>query len=54
MKAVVDHAYRTGDTVGGVFEVVAHGLPPGSGFSYHLGLAARRRVWRRPLFPFRL
>src|SRR5437870_2233122 len=25
MKAVVDQAYRTGDTVGGVFEVVAHG-----------------------------
>ncbi len=31
MKAVVDHAYRTGDTVGGVFEVVAHGLPIGLG-----------------------
>jgi chorismate synthase len=31
MKAVVDHAYRTGDTVGGVFEVVAHGLPVGLG-----------------------
>jgi chorismate synthase len=31
MKAVVDHAYRTGDTVGGVFEVVAHGVPPGLG-----------------------
>jgi chorismate synthase len=31
MKAVVDEAYRTGDTVGGVFEVVAHGLPPGLG-----------------------
>ena len=28
MKAVVDEAYRTGDTVGGVFEVVAHGVPP--------------------------
>jgi chorismate synthase len=28
MKAVVDHAYRTGDTVGGVFEVMAHGVPP--------------------------
>src|SRR3984957_21077541 len=27
MKAVVDEAYRTGDTVGGVFEVVAHGVP---------------------------
>src|SRR6516165_2413068 len=31
MKAVVDHAYRTGDTVGGVFEVVAHSVPPGLG-----------------------
>src|SRR5215471_12540928 len=31
MKEVVDEAYRTGDTVGGVFEVVARGLPPGLG-----------------------
>jgi chorismate synthase len=31
MKEVVNHAYRTGDTVGGVFEVVAHGVPPGLG-----------------------
>src|SRR6516165_1327629 len=31
MKAVVDEVYRTGDTVGGVFEVVARGLPPGLG-----------------------
>jgi chorismate synthase len=31
MKAQVDEAYRTGDTVGGVFEVVAHGLPAGLG-----------------------
>lgn len=31
MKAVVDDAYRTADTVGGVFEVVAHGVPPGLG-----------------------
>lgn len=31
MKEVVDQAYRTGDTVGGVFEVMAHGLPPGLG-----------------------
>ena len=31
MKEVVDEAYRTGDTVGGVFEVVAHGLPAGLG-----------------------
>jgi chorismate synthase len=31
MKAVVDQALRTGDSVGGVFEVVAHGVPPGLG-----------------------
>jgi chorismate synthase len=31
MKAVVDQAYRTGDTVGGIFEVVTRGLPPGLG-----------------------
>ncbi len=31
MKEVVDVAYRTGDTVGGIFEVVAHGLPIGLG-----------------------
>ena len=31
MKQVVDQAYRTGDTVGGVFEVVAHNVPPGLG-----------------------
>jgi chorismate synthase len=31
MKEVVDEAYRTGDTVGGVFEVVAHGVPAGLG-----------------------
>jgi chorismate synthase len=31
MKAEVDIALRTGDTVGGVFEVVVHGLAPGVG-----------------------
>jgi chorismate synthase len=31
MKEAVDEAYRTGDTVGGVFEVVAHCVPPGLG-----------------------
>jgi len=31
MKEVVDEAYRTGDTVGGIFEVVARGLPVGLG-----------------------
>ena len=31
MKAEVDEALRTGDTVGAVFEVVAHNVPPGLG-----------------------
>jgi chorismate synthase len=31
MKEVVDEAYRTGDTVGGIFEVVAHNMPVGLG-----------------------
>jgi chorismate synthase len=31
MKAEVDIALRTGDTIGGVFEVLVHGLPPGVG-----------------------
>jgi chorismate synthase len=31
MKEAVDQAYRTGDTVGGVFEVVARGVPVGLG-----------------------
>lgn len=31
MKAEVDDALRAGDSVGGIFEVVAHGLPPGLG-----------------------
>ena len=31
MKAEVDNALKTGDSVGGVFEVVGHGVPPGLG-----------------------
>jgi chorismate synthase len=31
MKAEVDLALKTGDTIGGIFEVVVHGLPPGVG-----------------------
>jgi chorismate synthase len=31
MKAEVDHALRTGDSIGGIFEVVVHGAPPGIG-----------------------
>ncbi len=31
MKAEVDAVLRAGDSVGGIFEVVAHGVPPGLG-----------------------
>ena len=31
MKGEVDNVLKTGDSVGGVFEVVAHGVPPGLG-----------------------
>lgn len=31
MKEVVDEVLRTGDTVGGIFEVIAHNVPPGLG-----------------------
>jgi chorismate synthase len=31
MKQVVDQVYKTGDTVGGIFEVMAHNVPPGLG-----------------------
>jgi chorismate synthase len=31
MKAEVDHVLRAGDSVGGIFEVIARGLPPGVG-----------------------
>jgi chorismate synthase len=31
MKAEVDQALRTGDSVGGIFEVIAHHIPPGLG-----------------------
>ena len=31
MKQEVDHVLRAGDSVGGIFEVVAHGVPPGLG-----------------------
>ena len=31
MKKVVDQVYKTGDTVGGIFEVIAHNVPPGLG-----------------------
>jgi chorismate synthase len=43
MKEAVDAAARAGDTVGGVFEVVAHGVPPGLGshIAWHTRLDGR-------------
>ncbi|TYP84980.1 chorismate synthase [Blastococcus xanthinilyticus] len=35
MTAEIDDARRTGDTLGGVIEVVVHGLPPGLGSHVH-------------------
>ena len=35
MVAAIDQAHRDGDTLGGVVEVVAHGLPPGLGSHVH-------------------
>jgi chorismate synthase len=35
MKAVIEEARRNGDTLGGVFEVIAYGLPPGLGSHVH-------------------
>jgi len=35
MVAVIDEAHKDGDTLGGVVEVVVHGLPPGLGSHVH-------------------
>ncbi len=35
MQAAIDAAHRDGDTLGGVVEVVVHGLPPGLGSHVH-------------------
>ncbi len=35
MQAAIDQAHSDGDTLGGVVEVVAHGLPPGLGSHVH-------------------
>ena len=41
MKEEVDKVLRTGDSVGGIFEVVAHGVPPGLGYLCAMGRKAR-------------
>ena len=46
MIARIDEARSNGDTVGGVFEVVAHGLPIGLGLVRPLGSTPRRRPGR--------
>ena len=35
MSAAIDQAHHDGDTLGGVVEVVVHGLPPGLGSHVH-------------------
>jgi len=47
MKDEVDEAYRTGDTLGGVFEVMAHNVPPGLG-SHSRGTGGWMAGWPRP------
>ena len=42
MKQEVDQVLRAGDTVGGIFEVVAHGVPPGLGSHAQWDAQARR------------
>ncbi len=46
MKAEVDHVLRAGDSVGGIFEVVARGSRPGSGRT-RSGMRSSTRSWRK-------
>ena len=46
MVAAIDEAHRDGDTLGGVVEVVVHGLPPGPGLPRALGPPARLAAGR--------
>ncbi len=47
MKEEVDQVLKSGDSVGGVFEVVAHNVPPGLG-TYRNGTSGSTRAWLRP------
>lgn len=47
MKEEVDKALRTGDSVGGIFEVVAHGVPRGSEPMLN-GMSVSTVYWRKP------
>jgi len=42
MVAAIDQAHKDGDTLGGVVEVVVHGLPPGLGSHVHWDRRPRR------------
>ena len=48
MVAEIDEARRAGDTLGGVVEVLAYGLPPGLGQLRRSGTAASTRGWPPP------
>ena len=47
MVAAIDQAHKDGDTLGGVVEVVVHGLPPGLGLPRPLGPPDRRAAGGR-------
>ena len=47
MSAEIDPAHKDGDTLGGVVEVVVHGLPPGWASHVHWD----RRLDARPPAP---
>ena len=47
MKDEVDKVLKTGDSFGGVFEVVAHNVPPGSGHVCPVGRTPRWVTGRR-------
>ena len=46
MIAAIDRAREAGDTVGGAFEVIAQGVPPGLG-TPRSGIASWMAGWRR-------
>ncbi len=46
-SSAIDQAHKDGDTLGGVVEVVVHGLPPGPRLARALGPAARLASGRR-------
>ena len=48
MVAAIDQAHQDGDTLGGVVEVVVHGLPPGLGSHVHWDRRIDAKPGRRP------